>query len=268
MVSYGHRPGRSGKTTRGTRFGAGSVRSRPPVPVVSASDATSIHAARIWRRLVGVGLFVVCAIILFRADGSAAPLHQPTPPATSILATPTAVPTTPAAVPYAVTCTCSSDLFACSSFPFWSAAQACFNQCRIAVGFDIHGLDEDGDGVACELATAGPSPFTLPALPATPTPAATATLTPTVEITPTAPLTATQPVTTTTRAGATITQLPAYAEATVAATDATAGLSHPMTAPVVRLTLSGFVVLVAAGVIAGILRRPRAAPPGDDPPNV
>lgn len=49
-------------------------------------------------------------------------------------------------------CDCSTNRYTCSDFPTWSAAQACFNQCRIAVGFDIHALDENQNGIACELA--------------------------------------------------------------------------------------------------------------------
>jgi hypothetical protein len=231
---------------------------------VTGSDQPLIQAAYFWRRVIVAGLLVLFPVLGFSVGVIAAPPRQPTPP----VATP--APTPPAAVPYAVTCACTSDLFACSSFPFWSAAQACFNQCRIEVGFDIHGLDEDGDGVACELALAGPSPFTLPALP-TATPAATvtatATLTASGALTPAATVSATLPGSGTTRTGAAVTQLPAYASPTAAAEPAAAS-SRPMTAAIVRLTLSSFVILVAAGYVAWVLRRPRAAGRDQNPPAV
>lgn len=63
-------------------------------------------------------------------------------------------------------CACDRALYTCSDFSNWSAAQACFNQCRLTAGYDIHGLDEDGDGVACEMAMEGPSPFAPTAQPA------------------------------------------------------------------------------------------------------
>lgn len=75
-------------------------------------------------------------------------------------------------------CICDQPTYSCSSFSNWSAAQACFNQCRITAGYDIHGLDEDGDGVACEMTIEGPSPFTLPTPPASSAPLPDANATP------------------------------------------------------------------------------------------
>jgi hypothetical protein len=48
-------------------------------------------------------------------------------------------------------CTCTADSYACSDFSSWSVAQACFTSCQVTAGFDIHGLDPDRNGIACEL---------------------------------------------------------------------------------------------------------------------
>jgi hypothetical protein len=47
--------------------------------------------------------------------------------------------------------TCAYDAYNCSDFPSQRAAQACFQFCLDEVGVDIHRLDGDNDGMACEL---------------------------------------------------------------------------------------------------------------------
>lgn len=49
-----------------------------------------------------------------------------------------------------VVCSCSSDQYNCGDFSTWSAAQACYDYCMSTVGRDVHGLDRDKDGCACE----------------------------------------------------------------------------------------------------------------------
>jgi micrococcal nuclease len=70
------------------------------------------------------------------------PVVQPPPPADE-------PPPTSEPAPVAV-CDCSGDIYNCSSFATQSAAQACFNYCWTTVGRDVHRLDGDGDGIACE----------------------------------------------------------------------------------------------------------------------
>lgn len=53
------------------------------------------------------------------------------------------------AVPAAV-CSCSGNLYNCSNFGGHSQAQACFNYCISQGRGDIHRLDRDNDGLACE----------------------------------------------------------------------------------------------------------------------
>jgi hypothetical protein len=70
---------------------------------------------------------------------------------------PAATPAGEAASPQAGTietlseCSCNSGLYACSDFSSWALAQACYTQCQVSAGYDIHNLDTDRNGVACEL---------------------------------------------------------------------------------------------------------------------
>jgi hypothetical protein len=47
-------------------------------------------------------------------------------------------------------CGCSSNALNCSDFGSQTAAQACFDHCVSVTGRDIHRLDDDNDGAACE----------------------------------------------------------------------------------------------------------------------
>ena len=134
-------------------------------------------------------------------------------------------------------CDCSEPRYQCSDFAVWSAAQACYTLCRVSTGRDLHGLDPDGNGIACELElpdltaqTTVRDLFATPLDPTTPTPVADTT--PTVE--PTAPATTPTPAT--------------------LASD----LPTNTTLPLQILTVLVFFavgVLVVAGVIALILHR-------------
>ena len=59
--------------------------------------------------------------------------------------TPTSTSTPPAAV-----CDCSGNIYNCSDFDTQAQAQACYEYCISQGRGDIHGLDGDNDGVACE----------------------------------------------------------------------------------------------------------------------
>lgn len=63
--------------------------------------------------------------------------------------TPTLTPTvtrTPTAISYI----CSSDFYNCSDFSTQREAQAAYDYCAVRGFGDVHGLDQDDDGVACE----------------------------------------------------------------------------------------------------------------------
>jgi len=47
-------------------------------------------------------------------------------------------------------CDCSANLYNCGDFENQNAAQECFDFCMTDRGREIHGLDNDGDGVVCE----------------------------------------------------------------------------------------------------------------------
>lgn len=82
----------------------------------------------------------------------------PAPPAVPPTAVPVVVPTVVVAAtqpptfppPPAAVCSCSSNSLNCSDFGSHSAAQGCFNYCVAQGAGDIHDLDRDNDGLACE----------------------------------------------------------------------------------------------------------------------
>lgn len=45
---------------------------------------------------------------------------------------------------------CSSNVYNCDDFSTHNEAQSVFEYCKAEVGTDIHDLDRDGDGLACE----------------------------------------------------------------------------------------------------------------------
>jgi hypothetical protein len=47
-------------------------------------------------------------------------------------------------------CICSYNAYDCPDFTTQASAQACYSYCMSTVGYDVHWLDEDGDGIACE----------------------------------------------------------------------------------------------------------------------
>jgi len=52
--------------------------------------------------------------------------------------------------PASPVCDCSHNRYNCKDFPTQAAAQACFEYCWQMRGFDVHRLDGDNDGIACE----------------------------------------------------------------------------------------------------------------------
>ena len=70
------------------------------------------------------------------------PTRRPTRTPTT---TPTATPTTAPAP-----CACYANLYNCSDFSTQAEAQACYDHCIAQGAGDIHRLDADHDGIACE----------------------------------------------------------------------------------------------------------------------
>lgn len=108
------------------------------------------------------------AIVLMDAPGivsryvlvaEATPRLAPAVPAATPTAVPTAPETTPkpAPTPPAPTkeparspCSCGGNYYNCSDFGTHTSAQQCYNYCRAQGRGDVHKLDSDSDGVACE----------------------------------------------------------------------------------------------------------------------
>ena len=73
----------------------------------------------------------------------------PTPIPETPANTPTIPAPTPTTIPPLATCDCSGNIYNCSNFTTHSAAQECFEHCG-GIDNDIHRLDADKDGIACE----------------------------------------------------------------------------------------------------------------------
>jgi len=74
----------------------------------------------------------------------------PTPIPPTPLPPPTATPLPPTQPPPAAVCDCSGDNYNCSDFGTPTEAQACYEYCKSLGRGDIHRLDRDDDGIACE----------------------------------------------------------------------------------------------------------------------
>ena len=63
-------------------------------------------------------------------------------------ATPAALP--PPGTPSTAVCDCSGNIYNCSDFSSHTRAQACYDYCKSQGYGDVHRLDGDNDGSACE----------------------------------------------------------------------------------------------------------------------
>jgi len=85
-----------------------------------------------------------------RATASSTPTKTPKPTATA-KPTKTPKPTATATREPSGNCsTCAADVYNCSDFGSQEDAQACFDYCMEQVGYDVHNLDGDDNGIACE----------------------------------------------------------------------------------------------------------------------
>jgi hypothetical protein len=81
------------------------------------------------------------------------PTSPPAQPTTTQLPAATSAPPPtqpPPPTEASAICSCSGDLYNCGDFGTHNAAQACFNYCVSIGAGDIHGLDRNNDGMACE----------------------------------------------------------------------------------------------------------------------
>lgn len=84
------------------------------------------------------------------------PTATPVPPAPTatipVRAAPAIAVPTARGLPSAVgsSCDCSGNIYNCDDFPDSWDAQACYMRCKDITGADVHRLDADKDGTACE----------------------------------------------------------------------------------------------------------------------
>lgn len=120
---------------------------------VFLADGTFVNAEMVWLGYALVSTYPpdVRYASLFlemqqEARDAGRGLWGPTPTATpTATSTPTNTPTTEAPV-----CDCSYNRYNCSDFSTHAQAQACFEYCISQGQGDIHRLDGDNDGAACE----------------------------------------------------------------------------------------------------------------------
>lgn len=97
------------------------------------------------------GLFALMAAVQINAMNNAFDKFQYMPVVLKPL--PTAAPTpAPTVNPCnsASNCSCAGNIYNCTDFNTQCQAQACYNKCVSEGRGDIHRLDRDNDGIACE----------------------------------------------------------------------------------------------------------------------
>lgn len=113
------------------------------------------------KRLALVMLLILLCVMIVNAQEPdfdhwvfAPVVHKACTPTPTPAPTPTYRPP-PTPIP---TCDCSGDIYNCSDFTWQWQAQVCFDYCMQEVGYDIHKLDRDNDGMACEGLPQPPPP--------------------------------------------------------------------------------------------------------------
>lgn len=97
-----------------------------------------------------IAAFLITAVFALIAHAGSPPPPAYLPMVIRPLSTPTPSPTSPGGCAI-----CSYDAYNCSDFSTQLQAQACFDYCLVQVGYDVHGLDADADGEACESLPGG-----------------------------------------------------------------------------------------------------------------
>lgn len=107
--------------------------------------------------VVALSIVVLSGISMIRGDLNSAPVQAAGSSADSSLE---AQSQQPAGLPprQGDACYCSSNIYDCGNFDNQSEAQSCLDYCNSIDRGDIHGLDDDNDGLACEALPPGPTP--------------------------------------------------------------------------------------------------------------
>jgi hypothetical protein len=121
---------------------------------------------RRWGGIVaaGVGLLLVVGLLSagtgdFSRAFAPVVIREALPPTATATATLVPEPTVTSTVQPTATATrqppagctaCAADTYNCSDFDTQADAQSCFDYCMELVGYDVHRLDADNNGVACE----------------------------------------------------------------------------------------------------------------------
>ena len=71
-------------------------------------------------------------------------------------------------LPHQQICSCEENVYNCPYFESREVAQLCFDYCQSTVGSDIHDLDRDNDGIACEDTDFDAEPTPIPLVPEAP----------------------------------------------------------------------------------------------------
>lgn len=109
--------------------------------------------------VVSFALLLLVVVMVVESRSSEPMLYLPiiekAPPTPTPTATPTPRPTPqPTATPTGP-CPCHADLLNCSDFGTQVEAQACFDYCISVGAGDIHNLDGNNNGIACEALPRG-----------------------------------------------------------------------------------------------------------------
>lgn len=136
--------------------GNANIRSGPGTdyPIISSAsvneqiDVIGQNTAGDWLQLAGQGWIFAELVDNVPSDLPTVAAAAAPPAATPIPARsePVVLPTAPGAP----VCQCSGDAYNCADFGSWRAAQDCFEYCRQSVGYDVHDLDRDNNGIVCE----------------------------------------------------------------------------------------------------------------------
>ncbi len=122
-------------------YGAHTIRFKPP----GSKLTLFIRGWKRWPDLNEVN-FDVDAISLHGVGGCRC--AYPPVAVAELAAVPTAAPI--AVLPQSAVCDCSGNIYDCNNFGNQASAQACYNYCQQQGVGDVHQLDLDYDGIACE----------------------------------------------------------------------------------------------------------------------